>query len=122
MSYEWLDDFLVSMPNSTKDFKVEWEWTRYQIGEKLFAAICKDATGLRDILTLKLDPMDGDFLRSQYEDIIPGHYMNKVHWNSIYLDGCVPEEMMKEMIEKSYHIVFDSLSKKKQKEISEKKE
>ncbi len=122
MKYEWLDDFLVSMPNSTKDFKVEWEWTRYQIGEKLFAAICKDATGLRDILTLKLDPMDGDFLRSQYEDIIPGHYMNKVHWNSIYLDGCVPEEMMKEMIEKSYHIVFDSLSKKKQKEISEKKE
>ena len=77
---------------------------------------------MRDILTLKLDPMDGDFLRSQYEDIIPGHYMNKVHWNSIYLDGCVPEEMMKEMIEKSYHIVFDSLSKKKQKEISEKKE
>ena len=122
MKYEWLDDFLVSMPNSTKDFKVEWEWTRYQIGEKLFAAICKDATGLRDILTLKLDPMDGDFLRSQYEDIIPGHYMNKVHWNSIYLDGCVPEEIMKEMIEKSYHIVFNSLSKKKQKEISEKKE
>lgn len=117
MKYEWLDAFLLSMPKATKDYKVEWEWTRYQIGGKLFAAICKAATGERDLLTLKLDPMDGDFLRSQYEDIIPGYYMNKVHWNSIYLDGIITDELMQEMIEKSYKIVFNSLSKKVQREL-----
>ena len=83
--YLWLDQFLLSMSGSKKDFKEEWGWNRYLIGEKMFAAICNDATGIRDIITLKLNPLDGDFLRNQYEDIIPGHYMNKMHWNSIYL-------------------------------------
>lgn len=115
--YMWLDQFLLSMPGSIKDYKKEWEWNRYLIGEKMFAAICKDASGTRDIITLKLNPLDGDFLRNQYEDIIPGHYMNKVHWNSIYLDGSVPEQLIKEMVEKSYHLVLSGLSKKKQHEI-----
>jgi predicted DNA-binding protein (MmcQ/YjbR family) len=105
------------MPGSSSDYKLEWGWNRFLIGEKMFAAICKDASGTRDIITLKLNPLDGDFLRNQYEDIIPGHYMNKTHWNSIYLDGCVPEESLKEFIEKSYHLVLSGLSKKKQNEI-----
>ena len=115
--YMWLDQFLLSMPGSIKDYKKEWEWNRYLIGEKMFATICKDASETRDIITLKLNPLDGDLLRNQYEDIIPGHYMNKVHWNSIYLDGSVPEQLIKEMVEKSYHLVFSGLSKKKQLEI-----
>lgn len=115
--YPWLDIFLRSMPGSNSDYKVEWGWNRYLVGEKMFAAICKDANGTRDIITLKLNPLDGDFLKNQYEDIIPGYYMNKMHWNSIYLDGSVPEELVKELIEKSYHLVFSGLSKKKQNEI-----
>ena len=87
--YDWLDSFLRSFPGVTRDYKEEWQWIRYQVGEKMFAAVCKDAAGTRDIITVKLDALDGEFLRNQYEDIIPGHYMNKVHWNSIYLDGKV---------------------------------
>ena len=117
MKYMWLDDYLLSIVGTTKDYKEEWQWTRYQIGGKMFAAICKDATGERNIITLKSDPLDGDFLRNEYEDIIPGHYMNKQHWNSIYLDGTVPENLMKEMIDKSYHLVLSGLSKKAQREI-----
>ena len=37
-----------------------------------------------------LDPDEGEFLRSQYEDIIPGYYCNKKHWNSVKPDGNVP--------------------------------
>ena len=113
----WLDSFLRSFPGVIRDFKEEWQWIRYQVGDKMFAAICKDATGTRDIITIKLEVPDGDFLRQQYEDIIPGHYMNKDHWNSIYLDGKVSIEVMKDLIEKSYHLVLGGLSKKKQKEI-----
>ena len=43
--------------------------------------------------------------------------MNKVHWNSIYLDGNVPDDLMKELVEKSYNLVLSGLSKKKQNEI-----
>ena len=117
--YDWLDTYLRSFPCVTRDFKEEWQWIRYQVGDKMFAAICKDATGTRDIITIKLEVLDGEFLRRQYEDIIPGYYMNKAHWNSIYLDGKVPVDMMKELIEKSYYLVVGGLSKKKQKEILE---
>lgn len=85
----------------------------------MFAAICRDSTGERDIITIKLDVMDGEFLRQQYKDIIPGYYMNKAHWNSIYLDGEVPADIVKELIEKSYYLVVEGLPKKKQKEILE---
>ena len=114
---EWLDTYLRSFPAVKRDYKKEWEWIRYQVGEKMFAAICKDASGTRDIITIKLDVMDGEFLRGQYKDIIPGHYMNKAHWNSVYLDGEVPVNILKELIEKSYYLVLGRLSKKKQKEI-----
>ena len=116
--YDWLDSFLRSFPGVTRDYKEEWQWIRYQVGEKMFAAVCKDAAGTRDIITVKLDPLDGEFLRNQYKDIIPGHYMNKVHWNSIYLDGKVPIDIIKESIDKSYHLVLAGLPKKKQKEIN----
>lgn len=118
MNYPWLDDFLLSMRGVTKDFKVEWQWTRYLIGNKMFAAICKDDSGKDYIVTLKLEPLDGDFLRNQYEDINPGYYMNKVHWNSVNLEGTVPDTTMKEMAEKSYKLVLGGLSRKLQQEIT----
>jgi len=116
-TYKFLNQFLQSMQGVSSDYKEEWGWIRYMIGGKMFAAICKDASGTRNILTLKLAPLDGEFLRNQYEDIIPGHYMNKAHWNSIYLDGSVPEHLMKELIEKSYYLVRGGLSKKTQSEL-----
>lgn len=45
--------------------------------------------------------------------------MNKVHWNSVYLDGDVPDDILKQMIDMSYNLIFNSLSKKVQKEILE---
>jgi predicted DNA-binding protein (MmcQ/YjbR family) len=116
-AYKFLNQFLQSMQGVSRDFKEEWGWIRYMVGEKMFAAICKDASGTRNILTLKLVPLDGEFLRNQYEDIIPGHYMNKAHWNSIYLDGSVPEKLINELIEKSYYLVRSGLSKKKQSQL-----
>lgn len=63
--------------------------------------------------------MEGDFLRSQYEDIIPGYYMNKTHWNSVKADGEVPDDLVKDMLDKAYGLVLGGLSKKKQREILE---
>lgn len=117
MKYLWIDSYLMEKPGVTNDFKQEWQWTRYMIGDKMFAAICKNKEGEDTLITLKLEPSDGDFLRQQYEDIIPGYYMNKTHWNSIKTDGIVPDELLKDMLDKSYQLVLSSLSKKRQKEI-----
>ena len=82
----------------------------------MIAAICTDKNG-KEIITLKCEPSFGEELRIQYEDIIPGYYMNKVHWNSVYLEGEVPNEVIKDMIDQSYELVFNKLSKKMQNQL-----
>ena len=119
MKYEWIDEFLKVKPGVTKDLQEEWNWIRYQIEGKMFAAICRDDDNKPVYITLKLEPAEGEFWRGQFEDVIPGYYMNKVHWNSIKADGEVPDDVVKGMLENAYSIVFHSLSKKKQKEILE---
>mgnify|MGYP000178801426 CR=1 FL=1 len=101
MKYSWIDTELLQKPSVTKDLQAEWNWIRYHIGGKMFAAVClDDATGKPVYITCKLDPAEGDFLRRQYEDIIPGYYMNKVHWNSVKAEGNVPDALLREMLEK----------------------
>lgn len=117
MKYTWLDEFLLAKPGVTKDFKTEWGWTRYKIGDKMFAAVCLDREQKPYYITLKLEPAEGSLLREQYEDIVPGYYMNKTHWNSVKPDGAVPDDLLKDMLDKSYQLVFGSLSKKMQKEV-----
>lgn len=100
MKYSWIDTELLQKPSVTKDLQAEWNWIRYHIGGKMFAAVClDDATGKPVYITCKLDPAEGDFLRRQYKDIIPGYYMNKVHWNSVKADGNVPDALLREMLE-----------------------
>ena len=117
MKYEWIDEYLLKKPGVTKDLQKDWNWIRYQIDGKMFAAICRDDNDKPYYITLKLEPLEGVFFRKQYEDIIPGYYMNKVHWNSVKADGDVPDDLLKDMLDHAYQIVFDGLSKKKQKEI-----
>ena len=117
MRYEWIEEYLLKKPGVTKDFQAEWNWIRFQIVGKMFAAICRDDNDLPYYITLKLEPLEGDFMRKQYEDIIPGYYMNKVHWNSVKADGDVPDDLLKDLLDHAYQIVFGGLSKKIQKEI-----
>lgn len=119
MRYGWMDEYLLGKTGVTRDLQKDWNWLRYQIGGKMFAAVCLDMNGEPYYITLKLDPAEGDFLRQQYEDIIPGYYMNKVHWNSIKPDGEVPDDLLKDLLDQSYRLVLGSFSKKKQREILE---
>lgn len=117
MKYPWLDEYLMKKPGVTRDFKAEWGWNRYMVGGKLFCAECLDEAGKPFYITLKLAPVRGDALRQLYPDVLPGYYMNKVHWNSVKADGNVPPELLKEMLDEAYSLIFKSLPKKKQKEI-----
>ena len=119
MRYVWIDEYLLNKTGVIKDLQKEWNWIRYQIGGKMFAAVCLDEKNEPYYITLKLEPVEGDFLRTQYEDIIPGYYMNKMHWNSIKPDGEVPDDLLKDLLDKSYQLVLGGFSKKKQREILE---
>ncbi|MBQ8532835.1 MAG: MmcQ/YjbR family DNA-binding protein [Clostridia bacterium] len=56
-------------------------------------------------------------MKYPYDDIVPGFYMNKVHWNSIKPDGKVPDDLLKELVDKSYNLILKGFSKKRQQEI-----
>ncbi len=120
--YSWLDSYLLAKAGATKDFKAEWGWRRYQVGGKMFAAACQPgpahpAYDGRELLTLKCDPILAEALRQDYPDIIPGFYMDKRNWNSVYLDGSLPEELLRNLCDQSYNLVFSKLTKTLRQEI-----
>ena len=67
----------------------------------------------KDIVNLKCDPFQADFLRQIYKGIIPAYHMNKTHWNTIYLDSDVPDEMIKSMTLESYILTDKHIAKGK---------
>ena len=120
MKYTWLDEYCRSKKGVVKEFKIEWNATRYMIMDKMFVLQGGDKEG-KPLITVKLEPAFGEFLRQQYKDIIPGYYMNKIHWNSLYVEGDVPDDIVRDMLDKSYNLVLASLSKKHQLEVLEDK-
>ncbi len=101
----------------TKNLQADWNWIRYCIEDKMFAAICLDNEDKPYYINVKTDPQESIYLREQYEDIIPGYYSNKVHWNSIKPDGAVSDDLMKHLLDESYELILAGFSKKKQREI-----
>lgn len=117
MRYTWLDQYLLAKRGVTKDLQESWNWVRYHVGGKMFAAVCLDENDVPYYINLKLEPMEGEFYRKEYEDVVPGYYSNKQHWNSIKPDGAVPDQLLKDMLDKSYALVLGGFSKKRQREI-----
>lgn len=114
-----LEKHLLSKPSAKKDFQKDWQAHRYLIGGKMFAMHAHDNKGA-EILTLKLNPEQGQEVRERYAGkIVPGYYMNKSHWNSIYLAENLTDNLVKKMIDESYRLVVSGLSKKVQLEIAQ---
>ena len=117
MRYDWLDAYLLAKRGVTKDLKVEWNWIRYMLGGKMFAAVLLDREDRPYYINLKLEPAEGEFLRGQYADIIPGYYSDKRCWNSVKPDGAVPDALLRKLLDESYGLVLRSFPKKRQREI-----
>ena len=79
-----------------------WTVIRHRANKKVFAWIYeKDG---RIWINVKCDPQWRDFLRSAFPSVVPGYHLNKEHWNSIILDGTVPEKEIRKMIGESYEL------------------
>jgi predicted DNA-binding protein (MmcQ/YjbR family) len=109
MTYNELETKLLSFRESAKDYPFGPDAAVFKVAGKMFALVAWEEAPLR--ITLKCDPAEADFFRSMYEAIKPGYYMNKNHWNTITLDGSVPEELLIKMINSSYALVVKGLTK-----------
>lgn len=87
-----------------------WQLVRVKQSKKAFLWTYEKDGFLN--LNVKVDPEWRDFWRSTYESVIPGYHQNKEHWNTIILDGSIPNEDVKRMIAESYDLVTDSPTKR----------
>ena len=118
--YPQLEEYIMSHKGVEKDFKEEWGWTRFMLRGKMFCAFCGEDSDFT-LITVKCEPEFNVHIREMYPgSVIEGYYMNKVHWNSVYPDKEVPYELLQDMCDRGYNLILHSLSKKVQKEITDK--
>jgi predicted DNA-binding protein (MmcQ/YjbR family) len=81
----------------------------FKVGGKIFALASLDDVPAR--ANLKCDPDLALELRDRYEQVRPGYHMNKKHWNTVEIEGGIPEVELRKMIDHSYELVVESLPK-----------
>jgi predicted DNA-binding protein (MmcQ/YjbR family) len=103
MDIESIREYCLLRPGVTESFPFGEGTLVFKAGGKIFALLSLDQD--RQI-NLKCDPDLAVNLREQHEFVIPGYHMNKVHWNTILLDGRVRPDQLKDWIDHSYRLVF----------------
>ena len=105
MTKRELIDYCLTLPAVYEDYPFDEVAAvmRHKVNKKMFALIAH--MNGRLYINLKCEPMRADFLRSVFESVIPGWHMNKVHWNTVFIDGDVPEDDLYGMIEHSYDLI-----------------
>lgn len=100
----------LSLTGATEDFPFGPEVAVYKVGGKMFALLPIEAEPTT--ISLKCDPVEAELLREMYAAVVAGYHLNKKHWNTVTVDGEIPDGRIKEMIEDSYTLVRQKLTKK----------
>tara|TARA_B100000427_G_scaffold146803_1_gene122083 strand:+ start:480 stop:863 length:384 start_codon:yes stop_codon:yes gene_type:complete len=102
--------YFLSCPESYEDFPFGAEITIFKVKDKWFGLLTERKGSLQ--INLKCDPDEALILRDLFKSVVPGYHMNKKHWNTIILDGTIPEKEIEAMIYSSYVLIVDKLKKK----------
>ena len=105
--------FALSFPDTYQDAPFHddnWQLVRVNGSRKAFIWTY-ERNGYMN-LNVKVDPEWRDYWRDAFESVLPGWHQNREHWNTIILDGSVPDDAVREMIAESYRLVTDSPSKR----------
>ncbi len=106
-------DFGLSFPNTYKEapFREQnWQLVRVKGSKKAFLWTYEKDGYIN--LNVKVDPDWRDLWRKAYSSVIPGYHQNKEHWNTVILDGTIPDDEVKKMIALSYDLITDSPTKR----------
>ena len=87
-----------------------WQLVRYSGNKKAFLWTYEKDGFIN--LNVKVDPEKAFFWREIYKSVIPGYHQNKDHWNTVILDGSIPDREVKLMIAESYDLISDCPSKR----------
>jgi predicted DNA-binding protein (MmcQ/YjbR family) len=99
----------LAFPGAQEEFPFGDEVSVFKVGGKMFAASHLDSEPLQ--LSLKCDPDYAVQLRAAHQAIAPGYHLNKRHWNTITMDGSLPDQLVIDLLTDSYDLVVASLPK-----------
>lgn len=104
-----LAQFCMTLQGAREDYPFGPEPLVMKVGGKMFALI-GETDGIPN-LSLKCEPLMAELLRQAHPAVKPGYHLNKRHWNTVTIDGSVPEEELCDMIKNSYELVVRGLTK-----------
>jgi predicted DNA-binding protein (MmcQ/YjbR family) len=107
-----LRDHCLSFRGSSETFPFGPDMSVFKVAEKIFAISALRRRPLQ--ISLKCDPLLAEQLREAHPAIGPGYHLNKRHWNTVTVDGSLPDQMLKDMVEDSYDLVVSRLSQARQ--------
>ena len=108
MNIEEFREYCLARPAVTESFPFDETTLVFKVANKIFA--------LTDVeppfsINLKCDPEKAIELRERYPSVLPGYHMNKQHWNTIEVDGSIPDKLIYEWTDHSYDLIVQRLPK-----------
>jgi predicted DNA-binding protein (MmcQ/YjbR family) len=102
-------EYCLSFPETAEDTPFGPDVLVFKVNGKMFT-LCD--LEFFESINLKCEPEKAVILRSRYNSVKPGYHMNKKHWNTIDMDGSIPDSKIKEWISESYVLVVQKMVKK----------
>jgi predicted DNA-binding protein (MmcQ/YjbR family) len=102
-----LRDHCLGLPGATETFPFGSEVSVFKVAGKIFAIAPLARAPLE--VSVKCEPLLAEQLRAVHPAVRPGYHLNKRHWNTVTVDGSIPDEMLGDMIEDSYDLVASRL-------------
>lgn len=113
LSHKELEEYILSKPGSWLDYPFGEGVAVYKVGSKETAkmfALIKDGSEPVQV-SLKCDPVLAEQLREQYATVMPGYHLNKKLWNTIIVSGEMEQEYLLSLVDLSYRLVVEGLTK-----------
>lgn len=110
MTHKEFEAFITQFPDVWLDYPFGEDAAVYKYGEKpegkIVAIVAEGSKPLR--VSLKCDPLLAKTLRDKYETVLPGHHLNKQHWNTIICSGQLTNEEIFDLARLSYNLVAEA--------------
>ena len=116
MNIETYRDYCLSKKGVTESFPFDNKTLVFKVMGKMFALTNVE---LFELINLKCNPERAIELRENYSWIIPGYHMSKKHWNSILTEEATDDALIFELIDHSYSLIVESLTKKLKEELAQ---
>lgn len=101
-------EYCMSKPGAEQSVDNQWNANQIKVGEVMFAMV--NGTQSQPAISLKTSPEVAERLRAKHAQIVPGEHLNKAHWNTIFLEGDLPDSQFYYLIDSSYQLVVSGLS------------